>query len=533
MASSDEKVVQIQTDELVSVELPAPPSWKKLYMPTEGGRVVFVAPTGEEINNKRQLGQYLKSHPGNPAASEFDWAAKETEGEEKKEVETAKEETEDKKEGEESTEPKDEDTAKDDKSLDDSKDGAAEVVVNADKAETESKSTELTSSVEGTDEIKESKGSDDHPKLQEEEIENTKKGPVIENGVVNYGRIADNIPSPESVVTLLRANKIKNIRIYDADHSVLRAFKGSGVEIIVGLPNEYLKGISASQDSAVDWVKQNVEAFLPGTKIVGIAVGNEILGGGDPQLWEVLVPAVKNVYSALETLHLSKKIEVSSPHSEAVFESTYPPSAGAFKQSLLPYLKPLLQFFHHTGSPFYINAYPFLAYKFDPSHIDLQYALFESNAGINDNTTKLHYDNMFDAMLDASFFALEKLGFSKMEVIVSETGWASKGDGDEAGANVKNALTYNNNLRKRLMKKKGTPYRPKAVVRAYIFALFNENLKPGPTSERHFGLFKHNGRLAYKNGFKGLDSASAAASSFLSCKVSLICAAMVILLLGS
>ncbi|XP_031092124.1 methyl-CpG-binding domain-containing protein 10-like [Ipomoea triloba] len=241
MASSKEKVVQIQTDELVSVELPAPPSWKKLYMPTEGGRVVFVAPTGEEINNKRQLGQYLKSHPGNPAASEFDWgtgetprrssrisekskarpltseiethkkrrrtssgrkkdskeaeeaegkeeekdkeAAKETEGEEKKEAETAKEETEDKKEGEESTEPKDEDTAKDDKSLDDSKDGAAEVVVNADKAETESKSTELTSSMEGTDEIKESKGSDDHPKLQDEEIENNKKGPVIENGV--------------------------------------------------------------------------------------------------------------------------------------------------------------------------------------------------------------------------------------------------------------------------------------------------------------------------------------------------------------
>ncbi|XP_019184727.1 PREDICTED: glucan endo-1,3-beta-glucosidase 14-like [Ipomoea nil] len=350
---------------------------------------------------------------------------------------------------------------------------------------------------------------------------------------VNYGRIADNIPSPESVVTLLRANKIKNIRIYDADHSVLTAFKGSGVEIIVGLPNEYLKGISASQDSADDWVKQNVEAFLPGTKIVGIAVGNEILGGGDAQLWEVLVPAVKNVYNALETLHLSKKIEVSSPHSEAVFESTYPPSAGAFKQSLLPYLRPLLQFFHRTGSPFYINAYPFLAYKNDPSHINLQYALFESNAGINDDTTKLHYDNMFDAMLDASYVALEKLGFPKMEVIVSETGWASKGDGNEAGANVKNALTYNNNLRKRLMKKKGTPYRPKAVVRAYIFALFNENLKPGPTSERHFGLFKHNGGLAYKNGFKGLGSTSAAAESFLSYKVSLICAAMVILLLGS
>lgn len=35
--------------------------------------VVFVAPTGEEISNRKQLEQYLKSHPGNPAIAEFDW----------------------------------------------------------------------------------------------------------------------------------------------------------------------------------------------------------------------------------------------------------------------------------------------------------------------------------------------------------------------------------------------------------------------------------------------------------------------------
>ncbi|CAH9056488.1 unnamed protein product [Cuscuta epithymum] len=77
MATSDEKAVHDQ-DEFISLELPAPSSWKKLYIPTEGGRVLFVAPTGEEINNKRQLNQYLKSHPGNPASSEFDWGTGET-----------------------------------------------------------------------------------------------------------------------------------------------------------------------------------------------------------------------------------------------------------------------------------------------------------------------------------------------------------------------------------------------------------------------------------------------------------------------
>ncbi|KAJ1379205.1 Glycoside hydrolase family 17 [Sesbania bispinosa] len=331
---------------------------------------------------------------------------------------------------------------------------------------------------------------------------------------VNYGRIADNLPPPESVVTLLKAAKIKNIRIYDADHQVLKAFKGSGIEIVVGLGNEFLKDMSVGEDSAMRWIKENVQPFLPGTKIRGIAVGNEILGGKDVELWEVLLPAAKNVYNALNKLGLEDDIQVSSPHSEAVFANSFPPSSCTFKEDVLPYMKPLLQFFSQIGSPFFINAYPFLAYKNDPQHIDLNYALFQKSNGIYDAKTKLHYDNMFEAQVDAAYAALEKVGFVKMDVIVSETGWASHGDENEAGATVENARTYNGNLRKKLLKKKGTPYRPKKVVRAYVFALFNENLKPGPTSERNFGLFKADGSIAYDIGFTGLVPSSAT-SSFL------------------
>ncbi|KAL6313517.1 hypothetical protein AAG906_005468 [Vitis piasezkii] len=69
-------------DEVVSMELPAPPSWKKMFMPKKGtprkNEIVFIAPTGEEINSRKQLEQYLKSHPGNLAISEFDWGTGET-----------------------------------------------------------------------------------------------------------------------------------------------------------------------------------------------------------------------------------------------------------------------------------------------------------------------------------------------------------------------------------------------------------------------------------------------------------------------
>ncbi|KAK4369960.1 hypothetical protein RND71_009435 [Anisodus tanguticus] len=40
--------------------------------------IVFIAPTGEEITTRKGLQQYLKSHPGGPAITEFDWITGET-----------------------------------------------------------------------------------------------------------------------------------------------------------------------------------------------------------------------------------------------------------------------------------------------------------------------------------------------------------------------------------------------------------------------------------------------------------------------
>ncbi|KAK7349137.1 hypothetical protein VNO77_06258 [Canavalia gladiata] len=70
-------------DEVLSLELSAPPAWKKLFFPKKTGtprksEIVFIAPSGEEISSRKQLEQYLKAHPGNPGISEFDWGTGET-----------------------------------------------------------------------------------------------------------------------------------------------------------------------------------------------------------------------------------------------------------------------------------------------------------------------------------------------------------------------------------------------------------------------------------------------------------------------
>ncbi|KAE9601808.1 hypothetical protein Lal_00040857 [Lupinus albus] len=85
MASSAEKVGGAASA-VEEAELPAPPGWKKKkkkFLPKKSGtlqknEIVFTAPTGEEINNKKQLDQYLRAHLGGPAVTKFDWGTGET-----------------------------------------------------------------------------------------------------------------------------------------------------------------------------------------------------------------------------------------------------------------------------------------------------------------------------------------------------------------------------------------------------------------------------------------------------------------------
>lgn len=319
---------------------------------------------------------------------------------------------------------------------------------------------------------------------------------------INYGQIANNLPSPENVVPLVKNIGASRVKLYDADPKVLKAFANTGVEFIVGLGNEYL-GKMRDPANAQAWVKANVQAYLPATKITSIAVGNEVLTFNDTSLSGCLLPAMQSIHTALVSLNLDKQVSVTTAHSVAILETSYPPSTGAFRRDLKGCITPILDFLSNTCSPFLINAYPFFAYKANPKQVSLDFVLFQPNSGIVDPGTNFHYDNMLFAQIDAVYAALTSLGFKKLPVQISETGWPSKGDEDEVGASPENAKRYNGNLMKLISQKKGTPARPNSDLNIFVFALFNENMKPGPTSERNYGLFKPDGTPAYNIGFTG------------------------------
>ncbi|XP_073313235.1 glucan endo-1,3-beta-glucosidase 14-like [Primulina huaijiensis] len=319
---------------------------------------------------------------------------------------------------------------------------------------------------------------------------------------INYGQIANNLPPPSRVANLLKSVNISRVKLYDADPNVLSAFANSDVEFVIGLGNEYLQKMT-DPVQAQSWIQQRVQPYISLTKITCITVGNEVLTGNDTQLKSYLIPAMQTVYGALSNLGLSKEIFVTTAHSFGILSNSYPPSAGAFRQDLAEYIQSILNFHAQTDSPFLINAYPFFAYKDDPEQISLSYALFQPNSGMIDPLTNLHYDNMLYAQIDSVYSAIKALGHTDIQVKVSETGWPSKGDQNEVGATPENARLYNGNLLRRIEQSQGTPGKPSVPVDIYFFALFNEDLKTGPLSERNYGLYYPDGTPVYNIGLQG------------------------------
>ncbi|XAR56729.1 Glucan endo-1,3-beta-D-glucosidase [Bertholletia excelsa] len=304
---------------------------------------------------------------------------------------------------------------------------------------------------------------------------------------VNWGRIASDLPQPSRVVQLLKSQGLNRVKLYDTDQTVLSVLSGSGISVTVALPNELLSSAAADQSFTDTWLQNNVLPHLPDTKIEAITVGNEVFV--DPKnTTRFLVPAMKNVHASLMKHNFSDTVKISSPIALTALQNSYPSSAGSFKSELIePVIKPMLSFLRETGSYLMVNAYPFFAYSANSDVISLDYALFRDKKGVVDSGNGLRYYSLFEAQIDAVFAAMKALQFDDVKLVVSETD----------GASEANASAYNGNLVRRALTGGGTPLRPNEPLNVYLFALFNENGKPGPTSERNYGLFYPNEKKVY------------------------------------
>ncbi|GAB2258607.1 hypothetical protein Droror1_Dr00014767 [Drosera rotundifolia] len=136
---------------------------------------------------------------------------------------------------------------------------------------------------------------------------------------------------------------------------------------------------------------------------------------------------------SLQSHNLDGTIKISSPVALSALATSYPPSNASFQPALVSSaIIPMLDFLRPTSSYLMLNAYPFFAYIGNSDQIALSYALADPTAPtVVDPASGLSYTSLFDAQYDGVLWAMSHLGYHDIPI----------------------------------------------------------DLKPGPTSERNYGLF--------------------------------------------
>ncbi|BBG93430.1 O-Glycosyl hydrolases family 17 protein [Prunus dulcis] len=316
---------------------------------------------------------------------------------------------------------------------------------------------------------------------------------------INYGQLGNNLPSPNSSIELIKSMNAGRVKLYDANPEILNLLSGTNLQVSIMVPNNEISTIASNQAKADEWVRNNVLPYYPQTMIRYLLVGNEVLSYNssdqDRQMWLDLVPAMTKIKSSLKAQNITN-IKVGTPLAMDVLQSTFPPSNSMFRPDISnSVMAPMLRFLNRTNSFMFIDVYPFFPWSSNTTSISLDFALFRGNNNTNyytDPGSGLIYTNLLDQMLDSLIYAMAKLGYPNIRLLITETGWPNSGDIEQPGANIHNAATYNRNLIHRMVAKPplGTPARPGVVIPTFIFSLFDENQKTGPGTERHWGLKK-------------------------------------------
>jgi hypothetical protein len=311
---------------------------------------------------------------------------------------------------------------------------------------------------------------------------------------VNYGRLSS-WPMPHTqAIEKIRSLGANAIKLFDSDRGTLDALVNSGLRVTVAIPNGELAEYANSR-RACDEYAAMLRSYLNRNVLIDtVAVGNEATASWHGGRYSaLLMPVFLGLRAAFEAVGVAERIKLTTPFDMSILEVSYPPSAGRLRPNCEGVVKDVLYFLRNNGGSFMINVYPPITLHENPS-IETPFATGERGAGGYDDAGR-HYDNLFDAQIDAVYAAIERVGYATDDFIIGEVGWATAGG---HCFHRRNAEAFLRSFLER--RRRGTP-RIRKPIPAFQFAFIDEDMKDTVGGraeyERSWGLFDANDEKKY------------------------------------
>lgn len=177
------------------------------------------------------------------------------------------------------------------------------------------------------------------------------------------------------------------------------------------------------------------------------------------------------------------------------------PSEAEFCDEIKYQMTEFARIVNARGSPFMIDMIPILDAR--RKGFNLSFALGETPrsgaAAVVEDVNGATYTNIFDFTYDSFVWALTKVGFPDVRVLVTQVGWPTDGHRDATAAN---AERFFKNLLPAVASGRGTPMRPGEPVDIFVHALADETRNPDPIT-RHWGVYRSNGQPKYEVDLTG------------------------------
>ena len=95
---------------------------------------------------------------------------------------------------------------------------------------------------------------------------------------------------------------IGKVRLYGADGAIIKALTNTRIVIVIGVANVDILTLASDPNTTTQWVNSNVLPYYPARNIALITVENEVVTLMDQGLISQLLPTMRNVQNALNSV---------------------------------------------------------------------------------------------------------------------------------------------------------------------------------------------------------------------------------------